>query len=653
LIEIALLRRIYQAPELFQLLATFALVLIINDLVQFIWGPEDLLGPRAPGLRGSIPITAYIFAGVFLLRLVVLVRLTASPFLLPGQGDMHFYNDWAQRILHGQLTDYRAFYGLPLYPYFLAALYKLFGYSPFIPGCLQVAADSGTAVLLYKMARRVFDRSLGNMPENAGHYIGLTAAAVWAFYLPEQAYSVILMPTALAVFVFWFVVWQVIKRETSPSALTIFLLGLLVGFSATGVATVLFLIPMLLAALFLKWENPFRNGRRFLLASLLMAGVVLGVAPCAAHNYLVAHDRVFLSAHSGVNFWIGNNPNANGYPRMPPGLHAGQEAMLQDSMTVAQRNSERELKRSEISNYWANKARAYIRENPGAWLRLVGLKIANFWNAFQYDDLSIITNLRLQGVLLPGVKFGLIAVLALPGIVFALRSTPLSRWLFAAVLLHMASLLTVFVTERYRLAAVPGLILFAVFGAFLLWHYLATAQYSQAALYFAALILSGLFISIPKKDPSLWALDPYNSGWQALDSKNYALAREKLQLAYAYVPENAEINFALGNLQLEQADKAGAKAWYARTLKIDGDHEGSWNNLGVLALEEERWELAAKFFRNALHASPNDAKTHYLLARAYRGDGNLPEARREIEQALRLRPNQAEFTELQKTLEAE
>ena len=56
LIEILLLRRIYQAPELFQLLATFALVLVINDVAQYIWGPEDLLGPRAPGLRGSVEI---------------------------------------------------------------------------------------------------------------------------------------------------------------------------------------------------------------------------------------------------------------------------------------------------------------------------------------------------------------------------------------------------------------------------------------------------------------------------------------------------------------------------------------------------------------------------------------------------------------------
>lgn len=56
IIEIALLRRIYKAPEMFQLLATFALVLIFNDLALWLWGPDDLLGPLAPGLNGSIQI---------------------------------------------------------------------------------------------------------------------------------------------------------------------------------------------------------------------------------------------------------------------------------------------------------------------------------------------------------------------------------------------------------------------------------------------------------------------------------------------------------------------------------------------------------------------------------------------------------------------
>src|ERR1700677_865765 len=54
IIEVLLLRRIYSAPELFQLLATFALLLVINDATLSIWVADGLLGPRAPGLRGAI-----------------------------------------------------------------------------------------------------------------------------------------------------------------------------------------------------------------------------------------------------------------------------------------------------------------------------------------------------------------------------------------------------------------------------------------------------------------------------------------------------------------------------------------------------------------------------------------------------------------------
>jgi len=53
-VEMLLLRRIYHAPELFQLLATFGLTLMVEDLVVLTWGPDDLVGPRAPGLKGAI-----------------------------------------------------------------------------------------------------------------------------------------------------------------------------------------------------------------------------------------------------------------------------------------------------------------------------------------------------------------------------------------------------------------------------------------------------------------------------------------------------------------------------------------------------------------------------------------------------------------------
>lgn len=53
-VEVGLLRRVYAAPELFQLLATFALVLVLKDAALWLFGPEDLLGPRAPGLSDAL-----------------------------------------------------------------------------------------------------------------------------------------------------------------------------------------------------------------------------------------------------------------------------------------------------------------------------------------------------------------------------------------------------------------------------------------------------------------------------------------------------------------------------------------------------------------------------------------------------------------------
>ena len=56
MVEMLVLRPVYKAPELFQLVATFGVILVIQDLALMIWGAEDLLGPRAPGLKGVVRI---------------------------------------------------------------------------------------------------------------------------------------------------------------------------------------------------------------------------------------------------------------------------------------------------------------------------------------------------------------------------------------------------------------------------------------------------------------------------------------------------------------------------------------------------------------------------------------------------------------------
>jgi Tetratricopeptide repeat len=591
----------------------------------------------------------YVFAGVLLIRVVVLARLTLSPFLLPTRGDMHFYDDWARRIVSGQFTDHLAFYGLPGYAYLLAALYKLAGYGPFVPALLQALLDAGTAVLIYKISVAIFSGTGMRCAQIAG----LVAAGGWAFFVPAQTYAAILMPTAWLVFIFWFILWRIACRKNGPAKWEALILGLLVGLTATAIATILFLIPLLISAIVLKpaTSTHFQLRTRISALVLLFLGTAVGTSPCWAHNCLIARDRVFLSAHSGINFWIGNNPSANGYPRFPPGLRAGQAAMLQDSIDAAESAAGHPLKRGEVSHYWSAKARAYIERHPAAWLRLLGVKLRTFWSAFQYDDLSTITILREQKVTFPGIYFGLVATLALPMMLLLWNTAPLSRWLTAAIVLHLLALLPVFTTERYRLPIVPGLLVFAAFGLITFFNNLVAGKFNSVISYGALLAVSTLFVSWPQGDPSLWALDAYNSGWQALESGDHALAERKLQLAHAYVPTNPETNFALGNLRLAEGNSAAASAFYLATLQLDNHHRGALNNLGVMALDGGKFDAAENWLRHAEDVDPGNAKIHFLLAKTLLAKDEHELAREEIEIAIRLRPNQIEFQQLKQKIE--
>lgn len=603
-----------------------------------------------PAGRFSLGLAHLIFIGVFLLRLWALLRLTHSPLLLPTRGDMHFYNDWAKEILHGQFTQHLAFYGLPGYAYLLTFLYTLFGENPFIPGFFQAGIEAGIAVLIYRICLQIFGSVPSTSSTNA-RCIGLAAALGWAFFVPAQAYSVVLMPTTWFVFVFWFVVWRIVRRTDPTGPVECFLIALLVGLTATAVATVLAIVPLIFAALIrFKADTALL---RILPARivLLLAGLALGMSPCWIHNYLIARDPVLLSAHSGINFWIGNNPEANGYPRFPPGLRAGQAAMLQDSIAQAEAAAGRPLKHADVSAYWSNKAKTYVTSDFGNWLKLLARKLRNFWSAFQYDDLSIITSLREQNVTFPGISFGIVAALAIPGMFFGWQRVPGSRWILAAVLLSMVSLLAAFITERYRLVVVPGLLIFAVFGLSFLWKAFDARERKTAAVYLVLLVSSTLFVAWPQRNPSLWALDAYNSGWQALESNNFALAEKKLAVAYAYVPENSETLFALGNLRFAQNDSPAAQSFYRAALNLDPQHKGAFNNLGVIALEAKEYGEAEKWFRRAEDVDPRNAKTHFLLAKALLGRNDRQAARTEIEMALRIKPDQLDFKQLREEME--
>jgi branched-chain amino acid transport system permease protein len=92
LIEIVILRRIYRAPELLQLITTFGVVLVLKDAVLYLWGPEDILGPRAPGLMGAVSILGKPVPEYDLLLLVLGPLVGLGVWLLLKR------TDWGTRV---------------------------------------------------------------------------------------------------------------------------------------------------------------------------------------------------------------------------------------------------------------------------------------------------------------------------------------------------------------------------------------------------------------------------------------------------------------------------------------------------------------------------------------------------------------------------
>jgi hypothetical protein len=607
--------------------------------------------------------------GLFLLALLArgfsLFRLASSPFLLSDSGDMKFYHVWAMSISHGNWTDGQAFYGLPGYAFFLAAIYWIadfvfflagWGHSlplgqphPLLIGSMQAVADALIAVLIFKIARGVF--STESISERKSlepgfclpELIGFTGALGWILFEPAQTFSMILMPTTWLVLTFWFVVYCILSVKAAPPWKPWLGVGALIGVVAMMVATILFLVPLLLAAIISK-VRPFRS---ILAASfILLAGVFAGLSPCWIHNYFLAKEPVLLSAHSGVNLYIGNNPLANGYPRIPPGLRAGQAGMLKDSITMAELVAGHKLKRFEVSQFWSLRAKRYIREHLWDWTKLMGVKFVNFWNSFQYDDLSLVSLFSQERILIPGLRFGVVAALGIPGLIMVGWKNCRSRWIVAAILLHMAALLPVFITERYRLAVVPGLLIMASAGAFEFWRAICRSNWSFGATYFAIAFLSAGFVSRAPSDEALWSLDYYNTGIKAIEAGRFDLAQFQLERAYAYSPSNSEVNFALGNLWIGRKNREKAKLFYTNAIKINPRHSGAFNNLGVFEMEEKHWENADQLFQRSLAVEPDDAKTMYLLAKTKLALGRPQEARALIVKALMLKPDQPEFERL-------
>ena len=552
-----------------------------------------------------------VFLAGLLVRLIYIAQIRHTlTFDVPLVDGANYFR-LATAIAAGDLLGgHSVFWQPPLYPYFLAALFSVFGPRMLPVTIAQAALGSLSAVLVYRIGRRVFS-------ERAA----LCSAGVIVLYGPliyfdaQPLIPVLHIALVLAGLLLLLRAAGIPGPEEAPLRAWS-LAGLAWGLAAVATPNILLAAPV--AAVWALRELARRDNATARTAlvpvALLLAATLAPVALVAARNLAVSGELVPISSNGGINLYIGNNPGYDRTIRIRPGGEFERLAQEPENLGIT--------RESDKSWYFAERALRFIRQYPGPALRLTlrktldlvaGREIPRNEDAYaRRRDSSLLSLLLWRfGISFP---FGAVAPLAFAGALIpsgrgsgaAAEAGAAERRRAGRALLLLyaaaygASIVIFFPTDRYRLPLVPVAALFAgrVLGS-------PVAGLKRAVV--VATLLLGLV---------LFNLDAFEPGERHPEE-------EALNRAYALRvkgrPEEARVE-------------------YRRAIAFNPARVDAYNALAVMAAEEGSWEEAARLYGTVLEIAPDFVEVRHSLGQAYVALGRKEEARREWEIAVNLAP---------------
>src|SRR3954469_24327260 len=384
--------------------------------------------PRMP--EQSARNAAIIFSIALALRLLNVWQLRRSPLFDVLMGDAHGYDEWARRIAGGEWIGREVFYQAPLYPYVLGVIYSVLGPSLLAVRICQALIGSASCVLLGSAASRFLSSRAG-----------LIAGIGLAIYAPAIFFDGLIQKSVLDLFFLSLALWLLSVLVDDPRRLGIWLaLGLSMGALSLTRENALVLIAVVVgwaATRRIPWPGRAR------VIGVFVAGLATVLVPVAVRNYVVGGGFYLTTSQFGPNFYICNNPKANG-SYMPLRFGCGApEYERQDATELAAHATGRQLTPADVSSYWTGRALDFITAHPVSWLTLVGRKIVLLWNATEMLDTESQESyaewswpLRIGGVV---GHFGVLAPLALLGAIVAWPRRDRLLLLYAMTLAYATS----------------------------------------------------------------------------------------------------------------------------------------------------------------------------------------------------------------------
>jgi tetratricopeptide (TPR) repeat protein len=579
-----------------------------------------------------------VLGAAFAVRLIVLLQLQAHPLLQPrGDLDPGVYLDLARQVAAGDLlAPHRVFFVSPLYIYFLAGILALSGGSIFAVQVVQVALGVACVGLIGLTARLWFGER--------GWGIAAALAALTGHFAFNE---ILILQSALDPFLTALGLWLLARAWLHGGRRMFFAAGVVLGLHVLNrpnmAAWALVAVVLTLAGpMVIRVARPAGSGWRraptggLAPALRLAGGLAVALAPVAAHNYAVARQVALVSSHGGLNFYIGNNAEADGTYHLVAGITPSIAGQDRDMRQVAERAKGRTLSDVEASSWFYGQAWSWIRSRPGDAVRLFARKIVYVFNAADLPlNFSYAYYSRDEATLLRVLVIGpwLLLPLGLSGLWLGRPggdpsgTAGLAWWRWAAfVPVYGVAVAVFFVAGRYRLPLLVALSVTSAGAALALWDRWRAARW-------APLVTGAGLVAILAIPVNLdLGLDNGLSGERAemilhdIDTGQDAAAMSLLARAEPEDSERALLLYRVGEAYLNRHDAARAAPLLERALAAEPGRPETHLALGQALLDLGRAAEAIPHLRTALQARVRGDVAAFDLARALSATGATAEA---------------------------
>jgi tetratricopeptide (TPR) repeat protein len=596
-------------------------------------------------MRKAVHKEVYFIIGIFILafaiRFVYLLQMRSSPLFDTPTMDAEYHDQWAQMILKGEEIHGGVFFRAPLYPYFIALVYKIFGHDFFMARLIQFLIGSLNCVLIYLVGKKVFNRRVATI---AGVIASLYGVLI---YFDGE----LLLPV-LEVFTGLLVILACIQAKEKPKAIRWFLGGILLGLSALARPNILLVGVAFFIWIILTYRaNSKIQPKSLLYAGCLALGAILIISPITLRNYIKGHDFVLIASQGGMNFYIGNNPKSDGATAILPGSRSTWWGSYEDAIRLAQKATGKSLKPSEVSRFWYMEGLKFAVTQPFKFLKLMLKKFILFWNGNELSNnkdfyffarsTSILKLLIWRFIIY--FPFGLFAPLALVGIILSHKAKKDILILEIFLLVYMITVILFFVTERYRIPVLPVLILFAAYALDRFTSMIKQSKIFELGKYLLILLVILILVNI--EIPGYSSANPgqayYALGVVYSKKGDMIKAEEEYKKAIWYNPNLGNAYANLGAIYGDQGKHQLALEYYQKALQAGVDSAFVFYNIGIEYYNQGQLDQAQKNYELSLALREDDPEVHYLLGETYLQKGIVEEAIKEYKNTIRYDPDNA------------